>query len=376
MTAMHHPSRAHSRDVSPLDPTESRPTAPDGPVARVVAQHRGRWLLLPEPIEADREPRPATLAGRLARDPAADARPVVGDRVRLDAGSSDGPARIVEVLPRHSLLRRGAPDGSARHQPLAANVDVALVVVPADRPVNPRRLEREVTLVWESGATPVVVLTKRDLCPDPDAAIAQARAAAPGVAVLAISVRDAIGLDRLQRWLSPGATVALIGASGAGKSTLVNHLLGDVRLRTGTVRGDGAGRHATTHRELVALRGGAFLIDTPGLRALALWSEPLTEHATALDHTFADVATLAAGCRFPDCRHRTEPACAVREALAAGRLSVDRLAAWESLERELAHLERRRTAAARAEGKAAERRGTRALRTRVEEKWGADRSGA
>jgi ribosome biogenesis GTPase len=365
MTAMH-PSRPHPRDASLPDPSE-----PDGSPVRVVAAHRGRWLVLPEPVHADHAPRPAVLAGRLARDRSPDAHPLVGDRVRLHpADAGDGPARIVAVLPRHGLLRRGAPDGSARPQPLAANVDVAFVVAPADRSVNPRRLEREVTLVWESGATPVVVLTKRDRCPDPEGALATARAAVAGVDVVATSARDGAGLHQLDRWLTPGATVALVGASGAGKSTLVNRLLGREWARTGVVRDDGAGRHTTTHRELVVLPGGAYLVDAPGLRALALWSDEPAEQATALDHTFADVATLAVGCRFADCRHRAEPGCAVRAALADGRLAADRLAAWEALGRELAQLERRRTAAARAEGRAAERRGARALRTRVGEKWG------
>ena len=347
------------------------PSSPDTPTARVVAQHRGRWLVADSTRPGERDPRPAVLSGRLARDPSPDAHPVVGDRVALDPEAApDGPARITGVLPRHSLLRRGAPDGTSRQQALAANVDVAFVVVPADRPVNPRRVEREVTLVWESGALPVLLLTKMDLCADPDAARAAARGAAAGVAVVPISVQERRGLEVLHQWLAPGATVVLIGASGAGKSTLTNHLLGRQHLRTDALRRDGAGRHTTTHRELVALPGGAALIDTPGLRALALWAEGPEGEAPALEQTFVDVATLARECRFVDCRHRTEPGCAVLAAVADGRLPADRLASWQALGRELAQLERRRSAAARAAGDAADRRGAKALRVRVAEKRG------
>ncbi len=352
---------------SPSDPDSTT----DAPVARVVAQHRGRWLITDPARPPEHEPRPAILSGRLARDPSPDAHPVVGDRVTLDPDADpDGPARITGVLPRHSLLRRGAPDGTSRHQALAANVDVAFVVVPADRPVNPRRVEREVTLVWESGALPVLLLTKMDLCSDPDAALAAAHAAAAGVEVVPVSVPEHTGIEVLGRWLLPGATVVLLGPSGAGKSTLTNHLVGREHLRTNGLRWDGAGRHTTTHRELVALPRGGAIIDTPGLRALALWAEEADGEATALQQTFADVATLAAECRFVDCRHRTEPGCAVLAAVADGQLPADRLASWEALGRELAQLERRRDAAARAAGKAVDRRGAKALRARVAEKRG------
>lgn len=356
---------------TPDPATDDLPSLPIPTIARVVAQHRGRWLVAADPPLADAEVRAAVLAGRLARDPSPDAYPVVGDRVVLDPGVvGDGPARITDVLPRRSLLRRGAPDGTSRHQALAANVDVAFVVVPADRPVNARRVEREATLAWESGAVPVLLLTKMDLCADRERAIATASAAAAGVAVVAISVQEGQGLAQLDRWLAPGATVVLLGASGAGKSTLTNHLLGREHLRTRGLRADGAGRHTTTHRELVALPGGAWLIDTPGLRALALWAESGDEEAPALDQTFADVATLARECRFADCRHRSEPGCAVQAAVADGRLPPDRLASWEALGRELAQLERRRDAVARAAGKAVDRQGARALRARVAEKRG------
>ena len=372
MTATHD---AHPRPHDPAsDPTDADAHS-DPPPARVVAQHRGRFLVA-DPRDPRTVPRSAVLAGRLRRDPSPDAHPVVGDHVLLadggDPGAADGTTRIRAVLPRRSLLRRGASDGSSRAQPLAANVDVAFVVVPLDRAPNPRRIEREVTLVWESGARPVLVLTKADLSDDPIGAAAIAGGAAPGVELVALSVVDGSGLDRLADFLVPGATVVLLGASGAGKSTLANHLLGSERLRTGGLRGDGAGRHTTTHRELFALPGGAFLIDTPGLRALALTTDETHDGSGPLQHTFADVDVLASECRFPDCRHRSEPGCALLAAVASGALAASRLESWRSLEAELASAARRREVAGRLEAKAVGRLGARALRARVAEKRGGD----
>jgi ribosome biogenesis GTPase len=370
MTATHD---THSRQHHPASGTTRTDPPSDPPTARVVAQHRGRYLVA-DPHDPRADARSAVLAGRLRRDPSPDAHPVVGDHVLVAVsrgqGATDGTTRIGAVLPRRSLLRRGAADGSSRAQPLAANVDVAFVVVPLDRAPNPRRIEREVTLVWESGARPVLVLTKADLCVDPIGAAAVAGAAAPGVELVAVSVTDGSGLDSLAAFLAPGATVVLIGASGAGKSTLANHLLGAERLRTGDLRGDGAGRHTTTHRELFALPGGAFLVDTPGLRALALTADEAHDAGSALRHTFADVDTLSSECRFQDCGHRSEPGCALLAAVASGRLAAGRLESWRSLEAELASAARRREVAGRLEAKAAGRRGARALRARVAEKRG------
>ncbi|MDF1501757.1 ribosome small subunit-dependent GTPase A [Roseisolibacter sp. H3M3-2] len=336
---------------------------------RVAAEHRDRYLLLE--LGAPTAPlRPAVLAGRLRRSADPDDRPVVGDVVDIEAEGPDGVARITAVGARRSLLRRGAADRTSRGQPLAANVDAVLVVVPLDRAPNPRRVEREVTLAWESGATPVVVLTKADLCPDVAAAESGVRLAAPGVEVVAVAtLRDDVA-SVMAPWLGSGATVVLLGPSGAGKSTIANRLLGLDRQRTGGLREDGAGRHTTTHRELLALPGGAWLIDTPGLRALAMWSAGTADDGDALRHTFADVATLAYECRFADCTHRSEPGCAVAAAVAAGALPADRLDSWRTLRAELAWQGARHDAAARAERRAGERAGARSLRRRVREKRG------
>jgi ribosome biogenesis GTPase len=203
-------------------------------------------------------------------------------------------------------------------------------------------VERYVALAWESGALPAVVLTKADLCDDVDAAVAAARVAAPGVEVVALSSRTGENLDALDALLHPGHTAVLLGPSGAGKSTLANRLLGDERLATRAVRADGKGRHTTTHRELFRRAGGALLVDTPGMRELALWDAD-----AGLDGAFADVLALAGGCRFRDCAHDGEPGCAVQAAVAEGRLDAARVAHWHALRRELAYLERQQDAHAR-----------------------------
>lgn len=311
--------------------------------ARVAAEHRSRYVLA-----TDRGERTARLAGRLRADAAdaADVRPAVGDWVAA-ALPADGDAAIHAVVPRRTALVRRAAGQAARAQVVAANVDVAAVVAPLSSRVNPRWLERFVAVAWESGATPLVVLTKADTCADVPAAIAEASLAAPGVSVVAVSALAATGLDGLAAFLAPGRTLALLGASGAGKSTLVNRLLGREHMATAAVREDGKGRHTTSHRESVRLASGALLVDTPGVRALAPWDAD-----AGVEATFADVESAAAGCRFADCAHAGEPGCAVGAAVEAGALDAERLAAWRALRRELAHLARQVNERAAAEAKA------------------------
>jgi ribosome biogenesis GTPase len=240
-------------------------------------------------------------------------------------------ARVVGALPRRTaIVRRSA--GLDRAQTLAANVDNVLVLVAADGRVTPRSVERYVTLVWESGATPVVVLTKADLVSgdDLDAALEALEPACVGVDLLSISAPTGAGLDDVARYFRRGRTVALLGSSGAGKSTLANHLAG-ASLATGAVReGDHRGRHTTTHRELVPLPGGGVLIDSPGLREVGLW-----EGDSGIARTFPEITTLLDQCRFADCTHRREPGCAVMAALAEGTITEERLASWRKLRREL-----------------------------------------
>ena len=252
------------------------------------------------------------------------------------------------LVPRAGAFTRKVAGETTEEQVIAANVDVAFLVAGLDHDFNPRRLERYVVAVWESGATPVLVLNKADLGERVEERQAEAAAAAPGVAVVALSARERTGLETLGAWLEPGCTVALLGSSGAGKSTLVNALLGEDRQATGEVREDDSrGRHTTTRRELIVLPGGALLIDTPGLRELQLWSGE-----ESLAGAFPDVEALAASCRFRDCRHAGEPGCAVRAAVESGALEEARFESWVKLQRELRWLDARQDQRARAEQEA------------------------
>ena len=300
--------------------------------ARVVGAHRGTWEVALGGADAPLE---ARATGRLRHEAGPAELPVVGDWVAVDARPDEGAASVHVVLPRRTQLRRRAPaDYGAPFQVLAANVDVVLVATSLNRDLNVRRVERFLTAAWESGARPVVVLTKVDLARDPvEVAIAEAQLeeVAAGVPVVATSAVSGAGLDAVRAFLAAGRTVVLIGSSGVGKSTLANALLGEERLLVREIREDDArGRHTTVGRQLVALPGGeGLLLDTPGLRELGLWDD-----GAGLDLAFADVARAAEACRFTDCGHETEPGCAVRAAVADGTLHADRFGGWQKLERE------------------------------------------
>jgi ribosome biogenesis GTPase / thiamine phosphate phosphatase len=268
--------------------------------------------------------------------------PVVGDWLALDADGAP-----VVVLPRRSLLVRAAAQGTSTVQPLAANVDVVLVCVAASPPAQVRRVERLLALVWDSGAVPVVVVTKADLAADVEEVRDRLRPHAPGVEVVAVSAA-AGEVAPLEPWLRPGDTLALLGTSGAGKSTLLNALAGQELAATGAVRStDGKGRHVTTSRELFLLPAGTAVIDTPGLRAVALH-----DSSQGVARAFADVEELGAACRFADCAHDGEPGCAVAASVEAGDLAQVRVDSWRKLQREAAWHARRSDARLRAEEKA------------------------
>jgi ribosome biogenesis GTPase len=301
---------------------------------RVAVQHRGAYDVL----TADGETR-ARLPGRARRDAESLAElPVVGDWVALEPEDRGG-AVIRAVLPRRTKFSRLAahdPGADAtREQVVAANVDVVFIVASlAD--LHPRQLERYLTLALESGARPVILLTKADLDPDPEAS---ARARVPDLGdapVHPVSVRSGLGLDAVRSYLAPGVTTTLLGPSGVGKSTLVNTLAGEELLATGAVRDDGSGRHTTTRRELTVLPGGGIIVDNPGMRELQLWLA-----ADGLEEAFEDIVELEAQCKFSDCRHESEPGCAVQAALADGTLDPDRWQSYRDLQRELAELEER-----------------------------------
>ena len=245
-------------------------------------------------------------------------------------GLSDGLVRA--VLPRRSAILRNAAGLSTTAQTLAANIDVAFAVSSLGPDLEPRRIERYLVTLWESGAIPEIVLTKADRLDDSSSLVAEVEAVALGVPVHVVSAVTGQGCDGLRARIEPGATAVLLGSSGVGKSTLVNRWLGEETMATNETReDDDEGRHTTTHRQLLVLPGGGLVIDTPGLRELQLWDVD----SAALDATFADVEELAASCRFADCTHAHEPDCAVLGAVESGELPSERLHSWRKLQREL-----------------------------------------
>ena len=296
-------------------------------VGRAWRLDRGWCTVLRAPEGETPEPIRARTYGQVA----------VGDWVVLDA---DGD-KVEHVLERRSAFARRASYEGARAQEhvVAANVDAVFLIHALVAPPNQRRLERELVLVYESGAEPVIVLTKADLASDVARSLTDVEAVALGVPVHAVSARTGLGIDVLHGYARGQRTVALLGASGAGKSTLVNALVGHERQRTADVReGDNRGRHTTVAAELVPLPNGGYLVDTPGLRAVSLWSaDDDTPHG--LDRAFADVVALAQRCKFRDCAHESEPGCAVRAAVATGELPEQRMISWQHLTAELAALE-------------------------------------
>jgi ribosome biogenesis GTPase len=265
--------------------------------------------------------------------------PAVGDWVTVRYREADNRAIIHSILPRTSKFSRKLAGFVTDEQIVAANVDTVFLVAALNQDFNVRRLERYLILAWESGANPVIVLTKADLCGEDErrGKAAEAEHVAMGVPIYMISAAEGEGLDRLAPYFGEGQTVALLGSSGAGKSTLVNALYGEAIMNVREIReDDDKGRHTTTHRELVPLPGGGVLIDTPGMRELQLW------HADeGLGHGFRDVEELTAACRFDDCSHGNEPGCAVKEALRSGALPADRYDSYLKLQRELAYLARK-----------------------------------
>jgi ribosome biogenesis GTPase len=326
--------------------------------ARVGVEHRNRYLVHDGERELD-----ARLSGklRLHLQQTGD-RPVVGDWVALRARRA-GQATIQARLPRKSQFSRKVAGRTVEEHVLAANVDTVFLTTALTGDVNPRRMERYLLLAWESGARPVILLSKGDLIEDATRALTDIERVARGVPVHVVSSRTGSGLDALTPYLQPGDTIAVLGSSGVGKSTLINRLLGSERLRTAEVRDDGRGRHTTTYRELVRLPGGALIIDTPGLRELQLWDAD-----TGLQEAFTDIEDLAVQCRFTNCAHQSEPGCAVLDAIQSGHLTAQRLESYHRLRRELAHLEQKDDPRARAERDREARTANRLLRKRLKEK--------
>jgi len=283
---------------------------------RVVAAHRAAY-----DVQTSDGGVRTRLPGRLMHDSVDVA---VGDWVGL------GDGLIRAVMPRRSAVVRQAAGRTSEKQTLAANVDLAFIVTSLGPELEPRRIERYLVTIWESGATPEIVLTKVDRVDDPSAQVAAVEAVAMGAPIHVVSALTGEGCDALRARLAPGVTAVLIGSSGVGKSTLVNRFAGAERMAVKETRvDDDEGRHTTSHRELIELPGGGLVIDTPGIRELQLWD------SGGMDEAFADVEDLAAACRFNDCSHSTEPGCAVNAALASGELTQERYESWRKLQREL-----------------------------------------
>jgi len=307
-----------------------QPLAEKGLVpARVIVQQRNLYRLAAEAGEIE-----GRISGRFAHEAGHGGYPVTGDWVAVEL--KGGAAVIAQVLPRSTAFTRMAAGTAKDRQVVAANVDTALLAASLNAELNLRRLERYLATAYESGADPVFLLTKADACADPAPLVAEVEAIAFGVPVLAVSARTGEGLAALSALMAPGRTAVLLGSSGVGKSTLVNALAGAELMATKAIREDDAhGRHTTTHRELIRLPSGALILDTPGMRELALWDAE-AGLAAAFAGTTAEVERLAEACRFRDCAHEREPGCAVQAALAEGTLDAARWASFQKLRRELA----------------------------------------
>ncbi|MBR3765321.1 MAG: ribosome small subunit-dependent GTPase A [Clostridia bacterium] len=296
---------------------------------RITLQEKGLYMLATAYGE-----KPAEVSGRFryTADVLSDY-PAVGDFVMAD-WNEGGRAVIHQVLHRKSCIVRKAAGNARQEQIVAANVDVIFLCMALNNDFSIRRLERYLSIAWDSGATPVIVLTKADLCGDLDEKRSQVEDIAAGVELLVTTAMDEESCAQVLPYAGPGRTVAFIGSSGVGKSMLINRLLGEERLNTGGLRNDDKGRHTTTHRELLLLPGGGMVIDTPGMRELAMWDTD-----EGIGQAFAEIEELAGSCRFFDCSHRNEPGCAVRKALEEGRLTEERWQSYLKLKAEAAYAE-------------------------------------
>ena len=307
--------------------------------ARVAREDKDAYLVFSEHGELT-----GRVSGRIRHEAQSRSEfPAVGDWVAIEPRPEQGEATIHAVLPRKSRFSRRAPGGRTEEQVLAANVDTVFLVSGLDANFNVRRIERYVTLAWESGAGPVILLNKADVCEDVEARVSEVESAAFGVPVHAISATENEGLDVLLKYISRGRTVAFLGSSGVGKSTIINSLLGEERQKVDAIsEAIGKGKHTTTHRELIVFPGGGVVIDTPGMRELQMWCDE-----DGLKQSFDDIEELAHLCRFRDCRHATEPGCAVRKALDEGVLDAERYGNYLRLQKELQFLARRQDYRAR-----------------------------
>lgn len=298
--------------------------------ARVILQEKDLYRI----VTANGE-QPAVVSGKFRYEAQTVSEyPAVGDFVMVEHAGEDGNAVLQVILPRKSVFTRRAAGTANREQVVAANIDTVFICMSLNNDFNVRRLERYLSVAWDSGASPVIILTKADLCADLDQRLREVESVALGVEVVVTSSLSENGMDTLKSYLKEGKTASFIGSSGVGKSTLINRLMGSDKLATNGLRNDDKGRHTTTHRELVLLENGALVIDTPGMRELGMWGAD-----SGIDTTFADIEELALGCKFKNCTHTTEPGCAIRAAIEDGTLSEERYRSYTKLSAENAYAE-------------------------------------
>ena len=291
-----------------------------------------------------------------------------GDWVSVRLINDNSEASIEHVLPRMTKFSRAAAGIAVKEQIVAANIDTIFLIQSLNKDFNMRRLERYLIAAWESGAVPVIVLTKSDLCVDVEERIQKVEETAPGVEIHAVSNLTGVGIESLRKFVSVGKTIALLGSSGVGKSTLVNTLTGSYVLKTQEIRDDDSkGRHTTTHRELVLLPGGGLILDTPGMRTLSLW-----EAEDGMEKMFGDIESLIKTCRFNDCKHEKEPGCAVREALRKGTIDMPKWQSWLKLQKEIRHLEAKKDNKIRAIEKLSVKKVSRQINARTRQNDGYD----
>lgn len=298
--------------------------------ARILSQEKGFYRII-----SDKGKKLAEVSGKFQFQTIISSDyPAVGDFVLVNWNESGNSAIIESLLPRKSAFIRKAAGGSQQEQVVAANIDIVFLCMALNNDFNLRRMERYISIAWDSGAMPVVVLTKSDLCDDLEQKLAEVSTIAFGVDVLVTTSTEENGYEELLPFISEGKTIAFIGSSGVGKSTLINRLLGKELLKTNGLRNDDKGRHTTTHRELFLLSSGGMVIDTPGMREFGMW-----DNDTGIERTFMDIEELAAQCKFRNCTHTNEPGCAIQKALTTGKLEINRWQSYQKLKAENDYME-------------------------------------